>query len=128
VRLEGLGKLKKSNYLIGTRNRDLPACSILHVKDRIWISVVWSRTDNIAICLSRRTLLHGVREINLYKFMRYDSGVGSLFSLHARALTLDRQNSTQSLQFYDCLCVQSNLNNFRSTVMCWFSTLFQMAG
>jgi hypothetical protein len=28
VRLEGLGKLKK-NYLIGTRTRDLPACSIV---------------------------------------------------------------------------------------------------
>jgi hypothetical protein len=27
VRLEGLGQLKKSNYLIGTRSRDLPACS-----------------------------------------------------------------------------------------------------
>jgi hypothetical protein len=29
VRLEGLGKLKKSNDLIGNRTRDLPACSIL---------------------------------------------------------------------------------------------------
>jgi hypothetical protein len=28
VRLEGLGKLKTSNDLIGTRSRDLPACSI----------------------------------------------------------------------------------------------------
>jgi hypothetical protein len=29
VRLEGLGKLKKKIHLIGTRNRDLPACSIV---------------------------------------------------------------------------------------------------
>jgi hypothetical protein len=29
VRLEGLGKLKKSNDLIGTRSHDLPACSIV---------------------------------------------------------------------------------------------------
>jgi hypothetical protein len=29
VRLEGLGKLKKSNYLIGDRTRDLAACSIV---------------------------------------------------------------------------------------------------
>jgi hypothetical protein len=28
VRLEGLGQLKKFNELIGTRTRDLPACSI----------------------------------------------------------------------------------------------------
>jgi hypothetical protein len=28
VRLEGLSKLKKINDLIGTRTRDLPACSI----------------------------------------------------------------------------------------------------
>jgi hypothetical protein len=28
MRLEGLYKLKKSNGLIGTRTRDLPACSI----------------------------------------------------------------------------------------------------
>jgi hypothetical protein len=27
VRLEGLGKLKKKIHLIGTRTRDLPACS-----------------------------------------------------------------------------------------------------
>jgi hypothetical protein len=29
VRLEGLGKLEEISYLIGTRTRDLPACSIL---------------------------------------------------------------------------------------------------
>jgi hypothetical protein len=29
VRLEGLAQLKKSNNLIGNRNRDLPACSIV---------------------------------------------------------------------------------------------------
>jgi hypothetical protein len=30
MRLEGLGQLKKkSNYLIGNRTRDLPACSIV---------------------------------------------------------------------------------------------------
>jgi hypothetical protein len=29
VRLEGLGQLKNSNDLIGTRTRDLPACSIV---------------------------------------------------------------------------------------------------
>jgi hypothetical protein len=29
VRLDGLGKLKKSNDLIGNRNRDLPACSVV---------------------------------------------------------------------------------------------------
>jgi hypothetical protein len=29
VRVEGLGKLKKSNDLIGNRNRGLPACSKL---------------------------------------------------------------------------------------------------
>jgi hypothetical protein len=29
MRLEGLGKLKISNYLIGNRTRDLPACSIV---------------------------------------------------------------------------------------------------
>jgi hypothetical protein len=29
VRLEGLGQLKKSNDLIGTRNCDLPACRIV---------------------------------------------------------------------------------------------------
>jgi hypothetical protein len=29
VRLEGLGHLKKSNDLIGTRTRDLPVCSIV---------------------------------------------------------------------------------------------------
>jgi hypothetical protein len=29
VRLEGLGKLKKKIHLIGTRSRDLPACSIV---------------------------------------------------------------------------------------------------
>jgi hypothetical protein len=29
VRLEMLGKLKKFNHLIGSRTRDLPACSIL---------------------------------------------------------------------------------------------------
>jgi hypothetical protein len=29
VRLEGLGKLKKLIHLIGSRIRDLPACSIL---------------------------------------------------------------------------------------------------
>jgi hypothetical protein len=29
VRLEGLGKLKKFSDLIGTRNHDLPACSIV---------------------------------------------------------------------------------------------------
>jgi hypothetical protein len=29
VRLEGLGQLKKSNYLIGNRTCDLPACSIV---------------------------------------------------------------------------------------------------
>jgi hypothetical protein len=29
VRQEGLGQLKKSNYLIGIRNRDLSACSIV---------------------------------------------------------------------------------------------------
>jgi hypothetical protein len=29
VPLEGLGKLKKSNDLIGTRTRDLPACGIV---------------------------------------------------------------------------------------------------
>jgi hypothetical protein len=28
MRLEGLGKLKKINDVIGTRTRDLPACSI----------------------------------------------------------------------------------------------------
>jgi hypothetical protein len=28
VRSEGLGKLKKFNYLIGSRSRDLPACGI----------------------------------------------------------------------------------------------------
>jgi hypothetical protein len=28
VRLEGFGKLKESNDLIGTRTRDLPACRI----------------------------------------------------------------------------------------------------
>jgi hypothetical protein len=28
VRLEGLDKLKKKNNFIGTRSRDLPACSI----------------------------------------------------------------------------------------------------
>jgi hypothetical protein len=28
VRLEGLGKFKKFNNLIGTRTRNLPACSI----------------------------------------------------------------------------------------------------
>jgi hypothetical protein len=27
VRLEGLGQLKKSNYLVGNRTRNLPACS-----------------------------------------------------------------------------------------------------
>jgi hypothetical protein len=27
--LEGLGQLKKSSYLIGIRNRDLPDCSIV---------------------------------------------------------------------------------------------------
>jgi hypothetical protein len=29
VRLEGLGQLKKKIHLIGTRTRDLPACSIV---------------------------------------------------------------------------------------------------
>jgi hypothetical protein len=29
LRLDGLGKLKKSNYLIGNRTRDFPACSIV---------------------------------------------------------------------------------------------------
>jgi hypothetical protein len=29
VRLEGLGKLKKFNDLIGNRTRDLPSCSIV---------------------------------------------------------------------------------------------------
>jgi hypothetical protein len=29
VRLEGLGKLKESNDIIGNRTRDLPACSIV---------------------------------------------------------------------------------------------------
>jgi hypothetical protein len=29
VRLEELGKVKKCNNLIGNRNRDLPACSIV---------------------------------------------------------------------------------------------------
>jgi hypothetical protein len=29
VRLEGLSKLKKKIHLIGTRTRDLPACSIV---------------------------------------------------------------------------------------------------
>jgi hypothetical protein len=31
LRLEGLGKLKKKklNYLVGSRTRDLPACSIM---------------------------------------------------------------------------------------------------
>jgi hypothetical protein len=29
MRLEGLGKLKKSNDLIGIRTRDLPACSVV---------------------------------------------------------------------------------------------------
>jgi hypothetical protein len=29
MRLEGLGKLKKKIHLIGTRTRDLPACSIV---------------------------------------------------------------------------------------------------
>jgi hypothetical protein len=29
LRLEGLDQLKKCNYLIGNRNRDLPACSIV---------------------------------------------------------------------------------------------------
>jgi hypothetical protein len=29
VRLEGLSKFEKSNYLIGNRTRDLPACSIV---------------------------------------------------------------------------------------------------
>jgi hypothetical protein len=29
VRLEGLGKMKKSNYLIDNRNRDLPVCSVV---------------------------------------------------------------------------------------------------
>jgi hypothetical protein len=29
VRLEGLGKLKKSNDLIGNRIRDLPACNMV---------------------------------------------------------------------------------------------------
>jgi hypothetical protein len=31
VRLEGLGKLKKKIHLIGTRTRDLPACSIFYL-------------------------------------------------------------------------------------------------
>jgi hypothetical protein len=29
MRLEGLGQLKNSNDIIGTRTRDLPACSIV---------------------------------------------------------------------------------------------------
>jgi hypothetical protein len=29
VRMGGLGKLKKSNDLIGNRTRDLPACSVV---------------------------------------------------------------------------------------------------
>jgi hypothetical protein len=35
VRLEGLGQLKKYNDLIGTRTRDLPACSKVPNETRI---------------------------------------------------------------------------------------------
>jgi hypothetical protein len=34
VQLEGLGKLKKSNNLIGIRTRDLAACSIVPEEDK----------------------------------------------------------------------------------------------
>jgi hypothetical protein len=39
VRPEGLGKLKK-NHLIEYRTRDLPVCSIMHLRN-VYVSVEW---------------------------------------------------------------------------------------
>jgi hypothetical protein len=54
--LEGLGKLKKSNDLLGIRTSDLPACSILPQpptlpratdNDEIFEKIKWSLAQNV---------------------------------------------------------------------------------
>jgi hypothetical protein len=53
VRLEGLGKFKKSNDLIGTRTRDLPACSIVSQPTTLpmyYLKRNWAETGE-SICI-----------------------------------------------------------------------------
>jgi hypothetical protein len=86
MRLEGLGQLRKSNDLIGTWNRDLPACStvpqpttILFQNPIIFIKVSYSQT------------LKNVKKMNLfkkyiifwplYKILGHDPAFGNVFSL-----------------------------------------------
>jgi hypothetical protein len=47
VRLEGLGQLKTKIHLVGTRNRDLPPCSIVHQPTTLPMPL--SRKDEIEI-------------------------------------------------------------------------------
>jgi hypothetical protein len=75
VRLEGLGKLKKSNDLIGIRIRDLPACSIVFQPTTLLrapaivvnviffykICELWVLTSlNMNICVFRDVTSHNV--------------------------------------------------------------------
>jgi hypothetical protein len=63
VWLEGLGKLKKINYLIGNRSRDLSACSIVAINyatalkydvqkyNKItWTGFIWLKTETSERC------------------------------------------------------------------------------
>jgi hypothetical protein len=48
VRLEGLGKLKKFNDLIGSQTRDLPACSIAPQSSMLSVlSLRFKDNDNV---------------------------------------------------------------------------------
>jgi hypothetical protein len=49
VQLEGLGKLKKFNDLIQTRNHDLPACSIMPQPSMLPCALLQKSTTKLLI-------------------------------------------------------------------------------
>jgi hypothetical protein len=88
VRLEGFGQLKKSNYLIGTRTRDLPACTIVPQPTtlprapnqiHIHVEIKIATTSGNACYHSVNTVLP-----SKYSFFRWlsqpNQGLGLLFS------------------------------------------------
>jgi hypothetical protein len=63
VPLEGLGQLKKSNALIGIRNRDLPACSIMSQPNTVMCAPKLNNTVAI-MRITRNTQIHFVGKMH----------------------------------------------------------------
>jgi hypothetical protein len=84
VRLEGLRQLKKFNYLIGNRTRDLPACSIVPQPTTLprapagnytefilqtWGVLLWTRFVSLTTESKGELLVNTVTNIRIFKNM-----------------------------------------------------------